>query len=272
MAFILTITVEPIGAGSVLLKPKGEFIPPNKVSYEDGTIVTLTPIPSISGALFDHWAGDWVGTQDPLQLSMQRDWNITAVFSVPEETPTFELTTGIIGVGSVAPSSGIFNPGDQTILVASPGVGSQFSKWSGNIGGAEPVPGMPDNLRVTMDRDRHIVAEFEKVTTPPPPSPEFAFLEIDIIGQGSVSKEPDQNGFEVGTIVLLTATPDSGHKFVEWKGDITGTNPSGFPIEMDSDKFVEAVFEPITAPPPPPPPPPEDPEFRNLTTTISKSG
>lgn len=272
MAFILTITNEPAGVGSVLASPPGISVGPGKRSYEPFTTVTLTAIVNVTGAFFDHWKGDLSGTDPVKVIEMTHDWDITLVFGVEEVPgfPTFELTTGVMGMGSVSPSSGIFNQDDQIILVASPGEGYGFSQWSGNLAGASPVPGMPNHLSVTMDRDRHIVAEFEKVAALPP-SPDFFFLEINTVGLGAVSREPFQNAYEPGTIVILTATPSPGYRFTQWRGDISGTNPTGFPILMDEDKIVEAVFEQVTAPTPPPPPP-EEPEFRNLTTSISKSG
>lgn len=166
MPYILTVTIDPPGAGSVLLSPWGDYISPGKISYPAGTVVTMTAIPAIVGAYFDHWEGDASGTATSITITMNSDKAITAVFGVL--VPTFQLTTGVVGDGWVAPSEGVFNEGDQIILVAYANEGSVFSSWSGDIAGTAPVPGMPNQLIVVMDQDRHIVAEFELV------APEFA--------------------------------------------------------------------------------------------------
>ncbi len=66
-------------------------------------------------------------------------------------------------------------------------------------------------------------------------------LTINITGQGTVSKNPDQTAYADGSNVTLTATPASGYTFSGWSGDITGTsNP--VTIIMNSDKTVTATF------------------------------
>ena len=48
--------------------------------------------------------------------------------------------------------------------------------------------------------------------------------------------------YDPGTVVTLTAVPDSGYMFVDWSGDISGSvNPTT--ITMDADKAVLANFD-----------------------------
>ncbi len=243
---ILTINVMRLNGaeGSVIVSPSGDFIPPNQISYANGTAVTLTA--QTSNGFFDHWDGDLQGPSPTQVLLMNRNWSITAVFDtdVPPDIDWL-LTTGITGNGSVAPSSGGFKNGARIILVATPSSGYRFQNWAGNIAGTSPIPGRENNLQVTMDRDRHIVAEFAKVTTPPPGV--FFFLETSVIGSGTIARNPNDNGFPSGTTVVLTATPSVGYKFVEWRGNLSGTNPTAS-LLMDEDKFVTALFEKITVP------------------------
>ncbi|GAF95838.1 unnamed protein product, partial [marine sediment metagenome] len=52
---------------------------------------------------------------------------------------------------------------------------------------------------------------------------------------------PDQALYDHGTVVSLTALPDSGYHFTDWGGDLSGsTNPEN--LTMDSDKSVTANF------------------------------
>lgn len=55
---------------------------------------------------------------------------------------------------------------------------------------------------------------------------EYAFvpLEISIVGNGSVSKDPDQPLYEFGETVSLTAISAPGWIFTGWSGDVTSTD------------------------------------------------
>ena len=69
-------------------------------------------------------------------------------------------------------------------------------------------------------------------------------LTINVIGSGSVAKNPDQPTYTYGTIVELNATADPGWIFDHWGGDLSGSkNPEN--INMDGDKTVIANFNEI---------------------------
>ena len=58
---------------------------------------------------------------------------------------------------------------------------------------------------------------------------------------GSVVKDPEQANYNHGTSVELKATPATGYHFVNWSGDVTGTeNPDT--LTMDGNKTVTANF------------------------------
>ncbi len=66
-------------------------------------------------------------------------------------------------------------------------------------------------------------------------------LTINIIGNGSVEKDPDLPIYQEGTVVTLTAIPDPGWAFHHWSGGASGPN-NPVDIIMDSDKTVTAHF------------------------------
>ena len=71
---------------------------------------------------------------------------------------------------------------------------------------------------------------------------------VVIEGEGTVAEKVIKAGaatdYNSGTVVELTATPSDEWLFVEWKGDLTGTdNPKE--ITIDKAKTVTAVFEAI---------------------------
>ena len=64
-------------------------------------------------------------------------------------------------------------------------------------------------------------------------------LTTNVSGLGNVV--PVGGTFDAGTMVMLTATPDAGHQFSGWSGDLTGAaNPAT--ITMDANKNVTATF------------------------------
>jgi hypothetical protein len=72
------------------------------------------------------------------------------------------------------------------------------------------------------------------------PWPECS-LTVNVVGSGSVAKDPDQTVYDWGTNVTLTANPTIGWSFDHWSGDASGTDNS-ITINMTSDKTVTATF------------------------------
>jgi hypothetical protein len=65
-------------------------------------------------------------------------------------------------------------------------------------------------------------------------------LAVNVVGDGTVTKNPDQPIYTEGTSVTLTAVNGS-QTFSEWSGDLTGnTNPTT--IVMNGNKSVTATF------------------------------
>ncbi len=59
--------------------------------------------------------------------------------------------------------------------------------------------------------------------------------------QGSISRNPSQSSYTNGSQVVLTATPVTGYHFVNWSGDLSGSeNPDT--LTMDANKTVTANF------------------------------
>lgn len=76
-------------------------------------------------------------------------------------------------------------------------------------------------------------------------------LTVNIVGSGSVTKNPDHSTYAYGTSVELTAISDQGWTFTAWSEDLSGsTNPDS--VTMTANKSVTATF--TTLPPPTPTP------------------
>src|SRR5439155_19281751 len=92
-------------------------------------------------------------------------------------------------------------------------------------------------LAVTMNRDKTITAAFVV---------NFCTLNVQVTGNGSVTKNPNAGSYSFGTQVTLTAFPGSGSFFVGWGGDVSGPqNP--ITVTMDGNKSVTATFSSSSA-------------------------
>ncbi len=72
----------------------------------------------------------------------------------------------------------------------------------------------------------------------------FYTLDVDVEGDGTVEVSPEQDTYESGSTVTLTATPAYKSRFVNWSGAAAG-NELVVTVSMDSDKTVLANFNPI---------------------------
>ena len=211
----LTINIE--GKGTVTKEP-------NKEKYEYGTIVKLTGVPD-TGWSFSHWSGDLNSQNNPENITIDSDKTVTANFSINNYT----LTINIEGKGSVLkdPDQENYDYGTVVNLTAVPDTGWSFSHWSGDLNSSNN----PENI--TIDSDKSVTAHF---------SIDEHTLTINIIGEGTVIKDPNQATYPYGSIVELTAVPDDGWLFEFWSGDLSG-NKNPEEILIDGDKVVNAQFK-----------------------------
>ncbi len=116
--------------------------------------------------------------------------------------------------------------GAQTVFLLSFQTGSGWSGFEGYL----------DAITVTLKNGD--VYNIDLEATP-------YTLTTNTVGNGSVSKSPDQPSYAGGAVVQLTATPDPGWAFAGWSGDATGfTNPLN--VTMDDDKNITATFGTVT--------------------------
>ncbi len=73
---------------------------------------------------------------------------------------------------------------------------------------------------------------------------------VDVVGQGSVLRNPDLSAYTLGSVVELTAVAESSWVFDHWSGDLTGgVNPTS--LSITDHVVVTAVFvqeEDVTPP------------------------
>jgi len=216
----LTITIE--GEGEV----EQEIIQPKTTEYPHGTVVKLTAIPE-SGWAFIGWSGDVESTQNPFELTVSEETNITAVF----EVITYPLTVETIGEGNVQQKivQAKTTDYDYGTVVELTAVAEQqwvFLNWSADVTGSE------NPVTITIDDPKHVTAEFERSFT----------LSTVVQPEGAGSISPSEGEYVRDTTFNVEAVANYGWVFKHWEGDFSGSiNP--FSLTMNGNKTITAHFE-----------------------------
>jgi len=168
---------------------------------------------------------------------------ITVQASAPNRTLT--ITPSGTGSGTVSSSPAgtscgagclSFAAGTAVTLTATPGAGSTFAGWSGACSGT-------GNCAVTMNSSQAVTATFN-LTGAVNPS---LTITTSGAGGGTVASSPVGTScgsgclsFAAGTVVTLTATPNTGSTFAGWFGACSGAGSCA--VTMNVSQAVVAVF------------------------------
>ena len=212
-----TLTTSATAAGSVTLNPPGG-------TYANTNIVTVTATPA-SGWSFLYWLGDIAGTNPVVNVSMERDKIIQAVFGTT-------LSTTVAGNGQIllSPAGGVYPYGTVIRLTGLPQPGNYFGSW-GNA-----ASGNANALYFTLTNPSPTVSSIFGTL-----SAGQAALTVVINGRGQVTVNPRANVYSTGQGVRLTAAAEPGQSFLGWSGDASGTqNPLS--LTMTQSKVVNANF------------------------------
>ena len=222
-----SLSVNTVGGGGVVLDPAGG-------TYDAGTSVSLTAVPA-SGFVFAGWSEALSGFDNPAAIVMNSHKIVTATFT-ESTSNSYTLTMNVTGGGSVTldPPGGTYTSGTLVTLTAVADAGTQFVGWNDGLTGN-------DNPATVLIQDN---ININAVFTDPLPQHQ---LTVTASSGGDVTLSPALPGnaasglYDEGTIVLLTANPDSGYQFDGWSGDISSTdNPTT--VVMDQAKSVIATF------------------------------
>jgi len=214
-----SLTVNTEGEGSV----SEDVVEKKSTDYKHGTIIRLTAKPA-KGWNFVEWKGDTTSSENPIQITIDQPKEVTAVF----EKKSYVLTVNTEGEGTIVkdPDQSKYKYNTTVDLKANPAEGWKFMEWKGDISSNN------SSTQITVDTTKEITAVFEKKS--------FT-LNMETSGEGTVSRDPDQQEYEYGTTVEITANSNGDWEFDYWEGDVTGeTNP--ITVTMDADKSIAAVF------------------------------
>lgn len=219
------LTIEVQGEGAV----QETVVNTKSSSYQEGTVVEVTALPG-EHWVFDHWEGDLSGNKNPAQITIASAKKVKAVFV----EKMYPLTVEIKGNGAVkeeviTTKSGSYQDGSVVELTATPGSHWVFDHWEGDLeGGQNPA-------QITISSVLSVRAVFVEKMYP---------LTVDIQGGGAVNEEvidTKSSSYQEGSVVQLTATPNTYWAFDHWEGDVTGTENPAL-ITISGAAAVKAVF------------------------------
>lgn len=251
----LTLSVEglpmtPTGVslfeGSVTASP----VPGEGGTYAQGTVVTLTAHPDQGPDQSHDWAG-WTGTDDnsknPTTVTMNSRKQVSVTFRsrysliINNQAVIGSIVTFPEGSVSVAPA-----PGDDgkyakdavVTLTASPNSGYDWKNWTATEKDTSNPTG------VTMSSRRQISVVFDPRSS--------LIINNEVVSdarmsfpEGSVTVNPapgNDDKYARGTVITLTANPDSAYGLKNWSGTSSDTsNPAK--VTINSDKHVTVTFE-----------------------------
>jgi hypothetical protein len=129
--------------------------------FDEGGVVFVSAIAD-SGWVFSYWLlnGSDVGSANPYSLTMDANYNLTAVFV--ESSVLYSLNVGVSGSGATDPVAGVYtyDAGSSVFVSAIADSGWVFSYWllnGSDVGSANPYS-------LTMDANYNLTAVFTETS------------------------------------------------------------------------------------------------------------
>jgi len=193
-------------------------------TYSSTNVVTLVAMP-LPGWSFLYWLGDASGTNSTINVAMERDKSIYAVFGTT-------LSTTVAGNGQVLlyPATGPYPYGSTVRLTAVPQPGYYFGFW-GNATTGDTNP-----LYFAISTPTQTVSAIFGAV----PAGEAA-LTVEVNGNGQVAVNPRANVYATNQSVTLTATANPEQAFLYWSGDASGSQ-SPLTVLMNQSRVITANF------------------------------
>lgn len=232
-----TVTVSNDGNGT------GTATPSTAVA---GTEIILTATPN-TGYHFKEWQimSGGVTIKDDKFLMPNDNVEVRAIFEedAPPAPTEFTITVKTDGNGTASASLAKAAAGTEITLTATPQEGYHFKEWQVE----SPAGLVITNNQFTMPNDIvEVKAIFEKDA---PPAPTEFIVTVKTDGNGTASASLAKAA--AGTTIILTATPNTGYHFKEWKVMSGGVTIENNKFTMPSANVeVKAIFE-KDAPPAP---------------------
>ncbi|MFC1925103.1 PKD domain-containing protein [Chloroflexota bacterium] len=153
----------------------------------------------------------------------------TRTYSVYPDGYTLTMAVDDTAHGSTSPVVGThaYDEGEVVTITATAATGYKFANWSGAASGTAAT------TSVAMTSDKTATANFTELE-------EFT-LTMAVSGDGVTDPAAGMHSVFEGTVVEITATPQSGWYFINWSGAASGTAATTN-VAMSGDKMVTAKF------------------------------
>jgi uncharacterized repeat protein (TIGR02543 family) len=227
---------------------------PDTAYYDNGASATLTAIQS-AGYHFVDWAGDALGTNNPVSVNMNSNKSVTANFvlnvitvmtdwasiSVPEGSSTnFQVKLNVQPTGDTVVVVA-WTSGDPDITPTA-GTNLTFATNTWDVYQSVALMAAEDN-EDNSNGMATITCSGTDITNTVVTATEIDddyTLAVTAIN-GAVAKNPDRPLYDNGTSVSLEATQSAGYHFMGWSGAAAGiTNPVA--LTVTSNTSVTAYF------------------------------
>ncbi len=227
-----SLTVATAGGGTVAKTPSAG-------SYLSNSVVTITAVPA-AGWTFLYWTGDTndlgaglaSGAGATNTIEMNRARVIQAVFGTSLQATSASLDGGY-GTVQFSPTGGVYPYGTVVRLSARPAAGSRFVQWAGQTNATiNPLELTITSTNLTLS------ALFALLGTGQ------VTLNVDQVGDGTVTMNPQKNVYNQNETVTITATPTVVTRFLNWTGDSAATT-NAIALVLNTSKTVTAHFAPL---------------------------
>ena len=216
--------------------------------WAGGTVVMLTATPDQYHEFVGWSGGSCDGeTSATCVITVDGDETLTANFAPIMYTVTAAVsgsgtvTSDLPGIDCGADCDESWQEGTLVTLTATPDQYHEFVGWSGGSCDGETSA----TCAITVDGDETVTANF---------APIMYTVAVAVSGSGTVTSDLPgidcgadcDEVWQEGTLVTLTATPDTHHEFVAWSGGPCDgdTNPS-CAFMVSTDENITATFQPI---------------------------
>ncbi|HNT88021.1 MAG TPA: hypothetical protein PKL84_09160, partial [Candidatus Hydrogenedentes bacterium] len=221
-----TLTINVVGTGTTWPEP-GTY------PYAQGETagISAQTIPN-SGYAFSHWEGNASGTNPNVQVVMDSDKTVTAVFVTPGDYALTIIKTGPGAAnGRIEPLPGVHAVlANRTVeLHAVTYPGAYWGGWSGDL------TGYSLSTQVFVDSDKTVTGTFAS---------SGYTLTTAVNGNGNLNLWPGSYNLAAGAMVTLQAWGNPGWQFDHWEGDVPPGSENDNPLDvaMDQNRSLTAVF------------------------------
>jgi hypothetical protein len=225
-AYTLTMAVSPADGGTTS-PAAGDH------NYSEGEVVTVTATAN-TGYRFVNWSGDVADPNAPsTTVTVDMTKTVTANFEpIPVYTLTMAVSPGEGGTTSPAAGDHSYSEGELVSIAATANPGYRFVNWSGDVADLNA----PSTI-VTVDSTKTVTANFESI-------PVYTLtMAVSLADSGITSPAAGDHDYSQGEVVAITATANTGYRFINWSGDVADPNAASTTVTVDSTKTVTANFE-----------------------------